>query len=115
MIADGLLPTSVAALEEVLASFHHELGINHQGREALTFLRRPPIPRAARAGYRSLLTGALGSLDRGCRRRWSDAGPQHGCPVRRSAQAGATLSTMRTLVGTSPSLRAAEQRATVSA
>ncbi len=109
MIADGTLPTTAAGLEAVLADYHHELGINHQGREALAFLRRPPIPLAARGGYRSLLAGALGSLDPvlqdALELRWPPA-------VARAAvaQAGASLSTMRVLVGTSPSKRAAEQR-----
>ncbi len=114
MIADGTLPTSVEDLEAVLASFDHELGINHQGREALAFLRRPPIPLAARGGYRSLLTGALGSLgpklQDALELRW---------PARASraatAQAGAALSTMRAMVGTSPSLRAAHQRTAAAA
>jgi len=60
------------------------------------------------------LTGALGSLEP----RLQEALEQRR-PVWASraavAQAGATLSTMRAMVGTSPSLRAAEQRATVSA
>jgi uncharacterized protein (DUF2236 family) len=110
MLDDGTLPTTVTALEEVLASFRHELGITHQAREALAFLRRPPIPVAARGGYRSLLAGALGSLDAGLQEAlelgWS--------PVRSRtavAQAGLTLSVMRTMVGTSPSLRAAQARA----
>lgn len=112
MIADGTLPTSVAALEDVLASFRHDLGINHQGREALAFLARPPIPLAARAGYRSLLTGALGSLEPHLQAALERRRP--GWVSRAAvAQAGATLSTMRAMVGTSPSLRAAEQRATV--
>jgi len=112
MIADGTLPTSVAALQAVLESFRHDLGINHQGREALAFLRRPPIPLAARAGYRSLLTGALGSLEPPLQQALERRMPSW---VSRAAvlQAGTTLSTMRALVGTSPSLRAAEQRATV--
>ena len=114
MIADGTLPTSVSALEDVLASFHHDLGINHQGREALAFLRRPPIPFTARAGYHSLLAGALGSLDPQLQEALERRRPAW---VSRAAvaQAGATLSTMRVMVGTSPSLRAAEQRATLDA
>ena len=110
MIADGTLPTTAAGLDDVLSSYHHELGINHQGREALAFLRRPPIPWAARGGYRSLLTGALGSLDpvqqEALELRWPPAAARAAV-----AQAGAALATMRTLVGTSPSKRAAEQRA----
>ncbi len=109
MIEDGTLPTSVAELEAVLASFDHDLGINHQGREALAFLRRPPIPLAARGGYRSLLAGALGSLgpelQEALELRWPALASRAA-----TAQAGATLRTMRAMVGTSPSLRAAEQR-----
>ena len=110
MIAEATLPTTVAELEEVLAGFHPDLGINHQGREALAFLRRPPIPLAARGGYRSLLAGALGSLEprlqAALELRWPPA-------VSRAAvrQTGASLTAMRTLVGTSPSLRAAHARA----
>lgn len=111
MLDDGTLPSTVAELDEVLDGFRHELGITSQAREALAFLRRPPIPIAARGGYRSLLTGALGSLDAPLQEAlelgWS--------PLRArvaTAQAGATLAAMRTLVGTSPSLRAAHARAT---
>lgn len=110
MVDDGTLPSTVAELDDVLASFHHELGITHQAREALAFLRRPPIPPAARGGYRSLLTGALGSLDADLQ----DALELGWSPVRARAavtQAGLTLSLMRTMVGTSPSLRAARARA----
>ncbi len=114
MIEDGTLPTSVADLEAVLSSFDHELGINHQGREALAFLHRPPIPLAARGGYRSLLTGALGSLgpelQDALELRWPAVASRAA-----TAQAGATLRTMRLMVGTSPSLRAAEQRTTSAA
>ncbi|MFP4150192.1 MAG: oxygenase MpaB family protein [Nitriliruptoraceae bacterium] len=110
MLDDGTLPSSVDGLEAVLDGFRHELGITSQGREALSFLRRPPIPRAARGGYHSLLTGALGALDVGLQ----DA-LELGWSPRRSrlatAQAGVTLTAMRTLVGTSPSLRAARARA----
>jgi uncharacterized protein (DUF2236 family) len=110
MVDDGTLPTTVAELEAVLEGFRHELGITHQAREALAFLRRPPIPRAAKGGYRSLLAGALGSLDADLQ----DALELGWTPARSrlaTAQAGVTLATMRTLVGTSPSLRAARARA----
>lgn len=109
MIDDGTLPTSTEALDDILASFHHDLGITHQAREALAFLRRPPIPLAARGGYRSLLTGALGSLDANLQEAlelgWSPARSRAAV-----AQAGAALAAMRTMVGTSPSLRAARAR-----
>lgn len=110
MIEDGTLPTTVAELDAVLAGFGADLGINHQGLEALTFLRKPPIPAVARPGYRALLTGALGSIDPSIQAaleiRWSPI-------VSRAAvaRAGATLGLMRAGVGTSPSKRAAELRA----
>jgi uncharacterized protein (DUF2236 family) len=110
MVDDGTLPTSVATLEEILDGFRHELGITHQAREALAFLRRPPIPLAARGGYRSLLAGALGSLDPylqdALELAWSPARSRAAV-----AQAGFSLAAMRTIVGTSPSLRAAHARA----
>ncbi len=110
MTADGTLPTTVAQLEDALARYAPELGVNEQGREALRFLRRPPIPLAARGGYRSLLTGALGSLEPPVR----DA-VELGWPpaVARAAvaQATASLTLMRAMLGTSPARRAAGQRA----
>jgi uncharacterized protein (DUF2236 family) len=110
MIEDGTLPLTVAQLDDVLAGFGADLGINHQGLEALTFLRKPPIPAVAKPGYRALLSGALGSIDPSIQAaleiRWSSI-------VSRAAvaRAGATLSLMRAGVGTSPSKRAAELRA----
>jgi len=110
MIADGTLPTTVAQLEEALTSYAPELGVNEQGREALRFLRRPPIPLAARGGYRSLLTGALGSLEPPLRDALELGWPP---VVARGAvaQASASLMAMRALLGTSPAQRAAGQRA----
>ena len=111
MIADGTLPTTAAGLDEVIARYDAELGINDQGREALSFLRRPPIPWAARGPYRSLLGGAFGSLtprlQTALELRWSSARSRAAV-----AQAGAALRVMRAAVGTSPSRDAAATRAT---
>lgn len=110
MIDEGTLPMTVRELDDALEDFLPELGINHQGREALAFLRRPPIPFVARGGYHSLLTGAFGSLGPELRDalevRWPD-------PVVRAAvaQAAGSLTLMRVGVGTSPSIRAATARA----
>jgi uncharacterized protein (DUF2236 family) len=111
MIDDGTLPVTVAELEATLACYAHELGVNHQGRDALRFLRRPPIPRAARGGYRAMLAGAIGSLEPPLRAALE---LERGEVAARLAvaRAGLALGTMRTVVGTSPSLRAAEARAT---
>jgi uncharacterized protein (DUF2236 family) len=110
MIDDGLLPTSVVALDAVLASFAAELGVNHQGREALRFLRRPPIPWAARGAYRVLLAGAIGSLSPAHRAALELDRSRAGAAaaVRR---AGLVLGLMRATTGTSPSERAAQVRA----
>ncbi len=109
MIADGTLPTTAAGLDVVVARYDAELGINHQGREALAFLRRPPIPLAARGAYRSLLSGAYGSLtprlQTALELRWSSARSRAAV-----AQAGAALTVLRAAVGTSPSRDAAAAR-----
>jgi uncharacterized protein (DUF2236 family) len=109
LIREGLLPTSAAALDEVMAAFAPELGVNHQGREALDFLRWPPIPLVARGGYQVLFLGAIGSLTPELR---------HALELDRTAriarlataQAAAVLRIMRITTGTSPSMTAAHRR-----
>ncbi len=110
MLADGILPTTVAQLEATLTAYVPELGVNEQGREALRFLRRPPIPLAARGGYRSLLTGARGSLEPTVRDALEIGWPP---AVARAAvgQASASLTLMRAMLGTSPARLAAGERA----
>lgn len=111
MLRDGTLPLSVADLDAVLTAFAPELGVNEQGREALSFLRRPPIPRSARAGYRALFGGAVASL-----RPHEQAALEFDlAPAAVSAlatRASAFLTAMRVVTGTSPSRRLAEERAT---
>ena len=110
LLAEGLLPASAAALDDVMAAFAPELGINHQGREALAFLDRPPIPRVARPGYRILFRGAIGSLDPVLRHALElDATAD--AAERMTARAGAALTAMRVATGSSPSIRAAWARA----
>jgi uncharacterized protein (DUF2236 family) len=110
MVDDGSLPTSVAALGDVLASFADDLGVNHQGRDALLFLRKPPIPRAARGGYRALLAGAIGSLTPGLRSAL-ELDRSEAAARAAVARAGLALSLMRMTTGTSPSMEAAHARA----
>jgi uncharacterized protein (DUF2236 family) len=110
MIDDGSLPSSVAELSEVLASFAPDLGVNHQGRDALRFLRKPPIPRAARAGYRAMLAGAIGSLTPGLRRAL-ELDRSEAAARAAVARAGIALTLMRLTTGTSPSMEAAYARA----
>jgi len=110
LISEGLLPTTVAALDEVVAGFVPELGVNHQGQEALRFLRWPPIPFVARGGYQSLLLGAIASLTPPLRSALELDRTER--IVRFGiAQAGAVLRVMRITTGTSPSMRAAYARA----
>ena len=109
LIADGLLPTDSAALERTLEAFLPELGVNDQGRDALAFLRWPPIPRSARAGYQVLLAGAVGSL--GPRLRTALELDLSDRAARLAVrQAGLALTAMRIATGTSPSMRAAWER-----
>jgi len=113
LLTDGHLPATVADLDAVLASFEPDLGVNHQGREAIDFLRRPPIPLAARGGYRVLLAGAIGSLTPVLR-----AALELDRSARTArlavARAGAALALMRVTTGTSPSMRAAHARVSAS-
>ncbi len=109
LIAPDHLPLTVAELDAVLASFDDEIGINYQGREALAFLRWPPIPVVARGGYQSLLLGAIGSLSPELRHALELDATTRVAPAMR-AQAGMTLRVMRLTTGTSPSMRAAHER-----
>lgn len=103
------LPVSAAELDAVLVDFAPELAVTAQTREALTWLRRPPLPRSARPGYAVLAAGAVGSLARGHRRLLGTATRD---AVARTgvAQAGVALSLLRAAVGVSPALAAARAR-----
>ncbi len=109
LLAEGRLPSTAAALDAVMARFAPELGMNHQGREALAFLASPPIPRIARPGYRTLLHGAIGSLDPFLRRALELDRTEEEAR-RLTARAGAALTAMRVATGSSPSIRAAWAR-----
>lgn len=109
MLDDGTLPRDVAELHASLDRYHPELTLNDQGRQALRFLRWPPLPLPIRAGYLSLYTGAVGSLRR--RERQVLELPTSAL----AARAGTThtqlaLSTMRLATGTSPSQELAAVR-----
>lgn len=56
-------PTSVAGLEEVIASFLPELELTNAAAETIDFLlRTPPLPWAARPGYWMLAAGGIAVL-----------------------------------------------------
>lgn len=113
LVDDGDLPRSVAGLDAVLAGFEPELAVGEQGTAAVRFLRRPPLPRQARPGYRSLFHGAVGSLPA---RHRELLGLQRPDAVARAemAQAGLFLTAMRLATGPSPALAAAGRRADAS-
>ncbi|MEX1178145.1 MAG: oxygenase MpaB family protein [Nitriliruptor sp.] len=110
MLDEGRLPHDVASLDHTLDRYGPELGVNHQGREALRFLRWPPLPAAVRAGYLTLLGGAVGSLPRSERAALGIRLPR---PAARTAvlHTGAALALMRRATGTAPSVELARARA----
>ena len=110
LLDGGGLPRSVAELDDALAAFGPELAVGAQGEDAMRFLRRPPLPRGARLGYRSFLLGALGSMPREHRRLLGllEGDAAAGLAMR---QTGALLTTMRLATGPSPALSAAHRRA----
>ena len=109
MLQEGELPSSVAELELVLASFEDELGIGPQGREALRFLERPPLPLGVTPAYEVLRRGAVGSL-RPTQRAVLGYEMDPVTARRRVAAAGLLLTGMRISSGTSPSERLARER-----
>jgi uncharacterized protein (DUF2236 family) len=55
-------PRTRAALDALLASYDGELAATEVTRRTVAFLRRPPLPAVARAGYAVLLAGAASTL-----------------------------------------------------
>ncbi len=109
MIADGLLPTTVAALDGILAGFDTDLGVTDQGRQAVRFLRRPPIPLVGRAGYQALFAGAAASLTLRQQQALEVEHTPTGAALAR-ARTHALLALLRVTTGTSPSRRLAARR-----
>lgn len=109
MLDRGLLPRSVAELDAHLDAFHPELHVGGQGREALTWLRWPPLPLTVKAGYLTLLAGAVGSLRP---RERAALGLRVPAVAARAAttHAQVALTAMRVSTGTSPSAALAAAR-----
>lgn len=107
-LLDGL-PRSVADLEAAMDAFSAAFRISDQTREAVSFLRRPPLDAPLRAAYRVVFTGASASIDRRDRRRL-------GLPTGRVAavtglaQTTALMTALRASAGRSPAARAAAAR-----
>jgi uncharacterized protein (DUF2236 family) len=55
-------PTDEAALTALIDGFGPELAATDVTRRTLAFLRRPPLPAPARAGYAVLLAGAVSTM-----------------------------------------------------
>jgi uncharacterized protein (DUF2236 family) len=110
MLAEGAVPRSAAELAACLASFDDELEVGDQAREALRFLLWPDLPAPLRAGYLPVLAGAVGSLEPSQRALLGlPASHVAAWPLR--ANTAALLAAFRVSTGTSPSKRAAEERA----
>ena len=108
LIDEGLLPVTVAQLDQLLATYATEWVVNEQGRAALRFLLWPNVPAPLRVGYLPMLAGAIASLDPAQRALLgTHLGPSVGM-VR--LQTRATLTAMRLAGGVSPSLHAARRR-----
>lgn len=69
-------PTSDAELREQLAAFDSELRSDERVRDAMRFLRKPPLDRSTGIGYRVIFAGAVATLPKkyrellGVRRAW---------------------------------------------
>lgn len=108
LIDQGLLPLTVAQMDELLMAYGQEWDVNEQGRAALRFLLWPNVPAPMRVGYLPMLAGAVASLDAGQRALLGTRlGPGAGV-VRLNTRA--TLTAMRLAGGVSPSLQAARRR-----
>lgn len=109
MIEEGNLPTTVDELDVRLATFVPDLGVNRQARDAIRFLRHPPLTIGALSGYQLLLAGALGSLSddvvAALELRWPAV-------VRRAsiAATGVAVEALGRSAGPSPTLIAASER-----
>ena len=113
MIEEGRLPVTAAELASLLTMYAGEWVVDEQAKRTLRFLLWPELPAPLRAGYLPLLGGALASLDLAQRRLLGvRLGPT--APALRM-QTRAALLALRLAAGPSPTLRAAERRASMAA
>jgi uncharacterized protein (DUF2236 family) len=107
LLAD--LPHSVEDLIGTLESFVPDLAAGDQARDAIRFLRWPPLPAVVRAAYMPLFAGAAGSLA-GWQRRMLGL-PAGRIPGATAVITAATvLTTLRSASGRSPAYEAARRR-----
>lgn len=112
-VDDGTLPTDADGLAQTLGRYRGELSVGEQGREAVRFLRRPPIG-ALRAGYTPLFRAAVAALEPYQRDLLGFGGATAAVRLD-EARGRALLSGLRLAVGTSPAAEAAEARARAAA
>lgn len=110
MIEDGSLPVTVADLHAAVDRYRPELHLSEQGRQAVRFLRRPPVPVGVRAAYVPALAGALATIPPELRALLGVRLPGPARPLV-VANVAALLALLRTVRGSSPVLQAAWQRA----
>jgi hypothetical protein len=111
MLDEGTLPQNVDRLHARLAEYHPELAVTEQGRQALRFLGWPDIGPLVRTAYFPMLAGAVATLDAE-HRQLLGIGFTHIASPALAAHARGSLTLFRVLVGASPSLHSATQRAT---
>ena len=92
-------PRTRAGLDALVASYDGELAASEVTRRTVAFLRRPPLPAPARAGYAVLLAGAASTLRP--QHRALLGLPDGGHRVPRAATR-AVLTTLRTLLSDGP-------------
>lgn len=109
MIEDGTLPVTEAQLDATMAAFDWELEVNHQAREALAYLKAPPLPLPLRAGYTVVYLGAVATLTARQRRRMDLPMVVPGTVAKAAVRLNVTA--LRAAVGRSQAILDAEARA----
>jgi uncharacterized protein (DUF2236 family) len=109
MISQGTLPTTVAELGAVMSAFDAELEVNHQSREALAYLKAPPLAVLLRAAYGVVYLGAVATFDERQRRRLGLPLPLPASIAQATVRLN--LTALRTVAGRSPTVIAATDRA----
>jgi uncharacterized protein (DUF2236 family) len=103
------LPGTVAELTDALDAFAPELAVGSQARDAVRFLRWPPLPPSVRAAYLPIFAGAAGSLPQGQRRMLGLSAGRLAAHAA-IANTGNLLGLLRSAVGRSPAYTLASAR-----
>jgi uncharacterized protein (DUF2236 family) len=103
------LPSTVAELLAVLDSYAPDLVAGTQARDAVRFLRWPPVPGPLRAAYVSVFAGAAGSLPR-WQRGMLELPTSRIVAAAAVANTATVLTALRSAVGRSPVYDAATRR-----